>query len=193
MMRRFSWLWQKVCYKLRFGPSMASGLRRAWWCAQGARIGRGTAAPPIYVSWPHQISIGQNCRLEHGIYFKFDGPWMPGPSIIIGDHVFVGVGCEFNITEGIVVGNDALIASGCRFIDHDHAMDITGQPMRNLICQGAPIHISEDVWLGVNVTVLKGVTIGKGAVIGAGSVVTKSVPSCEIWAGAPARRIGVRE
>jgi len=34
--------------------------------------------------------------------------------------------------------------------------------------------------------------IGDGAVIGAGSVVTKSIPTMEIWAGVPARKIGSR-
>ena len=41
--------------------------------------------------------------------------------------------------------------------------------------------------------VLPGVTIGEGAVIGAGSVVNRSVPAYEMWAGAPARKIGVRK
>jgi len=31
-----------------------------------------------------------------------------------------------------------------------------------------------------------------GAVIGAGAVVTKDVPAWEIWAGNPAKQIGVR-
>lgn len=54
------------------------------------------------------------------------------------------------------------------------------------------IVVEEDVWLGVNVVVLKGVTIGRGAVVGAGAVVTKSIPPFEIWAGIPAHRIGIR-
>jgi acetyltransferase-like isoleucine patch superfamily enzyme len=33
------------------------------------------------------------------------------------------------------------------------------------------------------------VTIGENAIVGAGSVVTKSIPSNEIWAGNPAKRI----
>ena len=54
------------------------------------------------------------------------------------------------------------------------------------------IKIADDVWLGANVIVLKGVTIGRGAIVGAGAVVTKSIPEYEIWAGVPAKKLGVR-
>jgi len=47
-------------------------------------------------------------------------------------------------------------------------------------------------FVGVNAVVMPGVTIGEGTVIGAGAVVTKDVPAWEIWAGVPARKIGVR-
>ena len=51
----------------------------------------------------------------------------------------------------------------------------------------ADVAIEDDVWLGANVTVLKGVTIGARAVIGAGSVVTRDIPADTFAAGAPAR------
>lgn len=46
--------------------------------------------------------------------------------------------------------------------------------------------ISDDCWLGHNVTVLDGVTIGKESIIGAGSVVSKDIPPYSIAVGAPA-------
>lgn len=52
-----------------------------------------------------------------------------------------------------------------------------------------PIIIEDDVWIGANVTILKGVTIGRGSVIGAGSVVSKCIPPMSIAAGAPAKVI----
>jgi len=52
-----------------------------------------------------------------------------------------------------------------------------------------PIVIEENVWLGVNVSVLKGVRIGRNSVIGANSVVTKDIPSNVIAAGNPCRVI----
>ena len=52
-----------------------------------------------------------------------------------------------------------------------------------------PITIGEYVWLGMNVTVLKGLTIGEHSIIGANSVVTKDIPAYCIAAGNPCRVI----
>ena len=183
---------QKIAFRLRVVHGPRSALRKLWWRMQGARFGAGTGVPRLTISWPHQVAVGARCLLEEDIFFKYDGHWQPGPSIIIRDRVFIGRGCEFNIRRHIEIGRDSLIASGCKFIDHDHAMAVGDLPMNRQACPEAPIILEEDVWLGVNAVVLKGVTIGRGAVVGAGAVVTKSVPPYEIWAGIPARKIGAR-
>ena len=53
----------------------------------------------------------------------------------------------------------------------------------------AAVVIEDDVWLGLNVVVLKGVTIGRGSVIGANSLVTRSIPAGVVAAGSPAKVI----
>lgn len=156
------------------------------------KVGAGTLLPRIHVTWPHQVSLGARCMLEHGIYFKFDGPWREGPSIIVGDQVFIGAGCEFNIHEKIVVGNQAMISAGCRFIDSDHGFSVRCVPMFGQMCRKAPLVIGEDVWIGVNAVILRGTIIGRGAIVAAGAVVTKSIPEFEIWGGVPAKKLGIR-
>ena len=187
----FRQLVQKICFRARFQPGIGSLVRKLRLRAEGAQIGSGTDIPRLRVTWPHQISLGRECVLEEGIFFKFDGMWKPGPRIVLQDRVFVGRGCEFNIRSGVSIGDNCLIASGCKFIDHNHGMDVD-LPMNAQQCPEAPITLESDVWLGVNVVVLKGVRIGRGAVVGAGAVVTKSISDYEIWAGIPARRIGCR-
>ena len=49
--------------------------------------------------------------------------------------------------------------------------------------------VEEDVWLGVNVTILSGVTVGRGAIVAAGAVVTKDVPPYSVVGGVPAKFI----
>ncbi|RZK45171.1 MAG: acyltransferase [Hymenobacter sp.] len=166
-------------------------VRKCWYSLLGMKIGHGTTLSSLYITWPHQVALGQDCLLEHDTYFKFDGVWQAGPAISIGDRVFIGAHCEFNVSCGITIGNDVLIASGCKFIDHNHGLAL-GIPMRMQSAPAAAIQLGADVWLGCNVIVLKGVVIGKGAVIAAGAVVTTSIPSQEIWGGVPARKIGQR-
>lgn len=178
-------------WKYRVSKRLLSLFRKIYYSAQGMKIGAGTALPQIHVTWPHQVAIGNNCILEHGIYFKYDGIWAPGPTIKIGKQVFLGSGCEFNIKKGLNIGDDSLIASGCRFIDHDHGVEMETL-MRKQDGPEKEIIIENDVWLGCNVVVLKGINIGRGAVVAAGAVVTKSIPSYEIWGGVPAKKIGQR-
>jgi acetyltransferase-like isoleucine patch superfamily enzyme len=177
--------------RYRYIPRFISFHRKLWYSFLGMHVGHETVLPNVKVTWPHQVSIGNNCALESNITFKFDGVWQPGPSIQIMNRVFLGSGCEFNIREGIIIGNDSNIASGCRFIDHDHGIE-DGRLIGSQPSNEEAIKLGDDVWLGCNVVVLKGVQIGDGAVVGAGAVVTKSILSKEIWAGVPARKIGQR-
>lgn len=179
---------QRSCRKLDLFPTPVGILRKAWLRFRGAQIAASTYVPRILVTWPHQIRIGRHCVLQPDIFFNYDSYWMPGPSIRIGNNVFVGRGAEFNIVGGLDVGDEALIASGCVFVDHDHGTD-PGVPMKEQANKVQPITLGRDVWLGANCVVLKGVNIGDRAIVGAGSVVTKSIPSEEIWAGSPARKI----
>jgi acetyltransferase-like isoleucine patch superfamily enzyme len=155
------------------------------------QIGAGTVLPRIDATWPHQVAMGASCVLERDLFFKWDGIWAPGPRIRIGDRVFLGRGCEFNAQVGIEIGDDSSIASGCKFVDHDHG--IVGETIDAAPGRTGAIVLGRHVWLGANVIVLRGVTIGDGAVVAAGAVVTRSIPAREIWAGVPARLLRLRD
>ena len=52
--------------------------------------------------------------------------------------------------------------------------------------------VGNDVWIGANVTIVRGVKIGDGAVIGANSVVTRDIPPYAIAVGSPAKILKFR-
>jgi acetyltransferase-like isoleucine patch superfamily enzyme len=170
-------------------PRQITALR---WRALGARIDNDVILGNLAMTWPHQVSIGAESLIEDGVSFKFDGAFTTGPRIRIGKRAFVGRNTEFNINEGIDIGDDALIASGCRFVDHDHGR-MRGVPMNRQPDQRNAICLGRDVWIGTNAVVLRGCRVGDGSIVGAGAVLTRDVPDYEIWGGVPARRIGIRD
>jgi acetyltransferase-like isoleucine patch superfamily enzyme len=177
--------------RIRYTSKILQFFRRQWLSLQGMKMGKRMLMSKIYVTWPHQVSFKDDCILEHGTYFKYSGWWKEGPAICFGNRVFVGSFCEFNISKRIEIGDDTNIASGCRFIDHNHGIK-KGQIIGEQECIEDEIKIGRGVWLGFNVLVLKGVEIGDGAVVAAGAVVTKSILPNEIWGGVPAKKIGER-
>jgi acetyltransferase-like isoleucine patch superfamily enzyme len=108
-----------------------------------------------------------------------------GKNLHLGKDVFINLGCRFQDTGGITIGDGTLIGHGSTLTTLNHAID----PARRADMRPAPVVIGRNVWLGAGVTVVPGVTIGDGAVIGAGSVVTKDVARDTIVAGVPARLV----
>lgn len=158
----------------------------------GANIHPSVRMGSAYVSWPHQLRIGSSCVIEQGVVFKHNECLEPGPGIVLGDRVFVGNNCHFNITSRLFIGNDCLLAAGTYISDINHNFHSLDTPIALQGVTAEPIVIEDDVWIGTNCVILGGVTVGRGAVIAAGAVVTKTVPPLEIWGGVPARKIADR-
>lgn len=108
-----------------------------------------------------------------------------GKNLTLGKGVFINIGCSFQDTGGISIGDGSLIGHGSVVTTLNHGVD----PARRADMQPAPVVIGRKVWLGARVTIVPGVTIGDGAIVGAGAVVTKDVPANAIVAGVPARLI----
>lgn len=106
----------------------------------------------------------------------------------IGNRVYIGKGCTFVGDGGLTIGDDCMIAAGCRITTKNHVVQ-RDRIYSELGYCFEPVSIGNNVWIGYNAVILPGVSIGEGAVIAAGAVVTKDVPSNEIWGGNPARSI----
>ena len=98
-------------------------------------------------------------------------------------------GAVIGAAERIVLGDRVMVGANATITDTDwHPLDPEARSGGGL-GDSAPIVIEDDVWIGLNVTVLKGVTIGKGTTVAANSVVVQSLPPGALAAGAPARPV----
>ena len=121
-------------------------------------LGAGTRIGDTKIIGPENVSIGSNTSLGGRVY------------LYAVDQITIGDNC--------MIGWNTVVTTAT----HDYK----SKPMSAVLKK--PVRIGNDVWLGLNVTILPGVSIADGVVVGAGSVVTKSILEPEvIVAGNPAR------
>ncbi|MBO4907152.1 MAG: sugar O-acetyltransferase [Bacteroidaceae bacterium] len=108
-----------------------------------------------------------------------------GKNTVLGERVFINMGCKFQDQGGIFIDEGALIGHNVVLATLNHDLD----PANRQSMTYAPIHIGKNVWIGANATVLQGVTIGDGAVVAAGAVVTRDVEPNTVVGGVPAKLI----
>ena len=157
------------------------------------QIGRGCkfVGRPHYKRYPgSSIVIGQNCQFNSSPASNWIGVNRPCmiSALKEGAKLSIGERCGFSGTviacaRQITIGKNVRCGANTLINDTDwHADD----PRTS---QDAPVEICDNVWLGANVTVLKGVTIGEGSLIGMGSLVNRSIPARVVAAGVPAKVI----
>lgn len=131
-------------------------------------------------------------RMGRAVYLMRDC-YISSPSgISLGNYVCINRHANLGGQGQLTIGNYVNIGPNCSLITANHRFDSPDKPMAwQGITQG-PVTIGDDVWLGVNVTVLPNVQIGRGAIVGANAVVTKDVPSYAIVAGVPAKILRFR-
>ena len=164
-------------------------IRAFMWRQRGAALGmKSRVGARCVIQRPWGLTTGTRCQLEHEVFIKIseDVAWVE-----LGAEVFLGRGVELDIAYGLSVGDQTLIAPGCFITDHTHRC-AAGASIASQGCEGAPVRIGSDVWLGANAVVLAGVTIGSGAVVAAGAVVNRDVLPMSVVAGVPARVKGYR-
>lgn len=139
------------------------------------------------ISCGEKTKIGANCELK------------PLKNIQLGNRVEIGPRALFWTTRAkIIIGDDVIFGPGVTIITGDHPTNIKGCTINSIKDSDKPeecdqdVIIDNDVWIGCNVTILKGVHIHTGAIIAAGSVVTKDVEEYCIFGGVPSKLIKKR-
>lgn len=110
-----------------------------------------------------------------------------GDNVIINNNVALTAdGANIEIGKNTVIGiNLSVMTSDGHSLDPAHRHDGTAKCLA--------VSIGENVFIGDNVTILKGVKIGKNAVIGANSLVIKDIPENTIASGNPSNVIRMIE
>lgn len=118
----------------------------------------------------------------------------PIDRVIIGNATYGPINLQHiqNPESQLIVKNYCSIAEGVKFLlggEHNYR-HLSTYPFKRMICGEAveaeskgSIVVCDDVWIGLDSTILSGVILGQGCVIGAGSIVTRSIPPYAIYAG----------
>ena len=91
--------------------------------------------------------------------------------------------------ELLEIGENVFLHRGTTIMTHDWASYTFLHKYNDFIPSYGKVKIGNNVWLGENVSILKGVTIGDNVIIGYGAVVTKNIPSNSVAVGTPAKVI----
>lgn len=118
--------------------------------------------------------------------------WCPG-NISIGRGSRVGRLAIVNGAGGVRIGENVRIGPRLLVSTTDHVYARTDIPIKQQGTSSGEVCICDDVWIGANVSIMKGLTIGKGAVIAAGAVVTHDVLEGTVVGGVPAKVIKERQ
>lgn len=136
------------------------------------------------------ITLYNSGKCQIGRFLMSTGPLyikvLDKGTLIIGNNVFFNHNCSITALNRITIGDNCIIANNVVIVDHDHNITQAG------VSEGyitSPVIIENNVWIGANVTILKGSHIGKNSVIAAGAVVNTAVPEYELWGGIPAKKI----
>ena len=114
--------------------------------------------------------------------------------LVIGRGSQINSGCVIYTGNGIVIGEDVLIAANCTLAPTNHEYRSKNQTIRQqrFMPSKGGIVIEDDVWIGANCAILDGTIIRQGAVIGAQSLIQGELTSYGVFVGNPLAQIGTR-
>lgn len=120
-------------------------------------------------------------------------------NLSVGDGTSIPKGSTFYCTNApLTIGRKVIFGPKPTIITGDHRIDVIGKHLIDVtdaekrLENDLPVSIEDGVWVGANVTILKGVTVGRGAIVAAGALVTKSCPPYAVIGGVPAKVLKFR-
>jgi acetyltransferase-like isoleucine patch superfamily enzyme len=126
---------------------------------------------------PHYLSGYSyiEARSEKAVVRIGDNTWINNNFVAIAEH------------SHIDIGKNVLIGTNVEIYDSDfHGLAIKDRRVSEPAWSKS-VKISDDVFLGSNVKILKGVTVGAGTIVANGSIVIHNIPANVIAGGIPAK------
>jgi acetyltransferase-like isoleucine patch superfamily enzyme len=161
----------------------------------------------IYVHKGCKLFIGSKCQMNHCRIDVWGGKvHVDGSQTCINNTRFIlrdsacsiSIGSDFSMQGGnmqCAEGKAILIGKHCMFSGDVEISSTDLHPIYaigngEIINKGKDVIISDHVWIGAHVRVLKGASIASDSIIGNSSVVSGNLTEANtIYAGVPARRI----
>lgn len=134
----------------------------------------------------HHIKIGKNVRINSGELWLEDDYG----KIIIDNNTTIE-SAHIAVTEpnmSVTIGEDCMLSTGIEIRTGD-SHSIIDTTTNKRINQAQSVAIKDHVWIGSNVSILKGCVIEENAIIATRSVVTKNIKANSIAGGIPAKEI----
>lgn len=135
----------------------------------------------------HGATIGNNVRIQNPVTIhNADRDTPTFKNLTIGDDVYIGRHCFFDLADKITIESRVTISHYCIINTHTDAGNSPLSGTKIPVSKGA-VTLKEGAYIGINVTILQEVEIGKMTTIGACSLVNKSVGDHVVAYGTPAK------
>jgi acetyltransferase-like isoleucine patch superfamily enzyme len=176
-------------------------------CGKNVRIDTG-----VFFSAPENISIGNDVWIDKHSHLIAGWPGIAETKtrriamsnqdvqqgmIVIGDHAHIGIGTIIQGHGGVRIGNCFTASADCKIYSLSNDPSKCRMGTHNKDANGdiyyviTPVNIGDNVWLGINTTVI-GNTIQNDCFIQPNSVVVSDIKAGSVAAGFPAQRIKPR-
>lgn len=149
----------------------------------------------IFKFFPIKLSLGgygKNSRIEFPTYIAEPSAFYLDENTLLRKYAKI----QNTKNEKIQIKRYSVIGMNCSIISNNHRSTV-GIPQillgaSHINDSSSDLIIEEDVWVGINVTILQGAHLGRGCICGACSTVTKPVPPYALVVGSPAKIVGVK-
>ena len=105
----------------------------------------------------------------------------------------LGQECTISAFQHVAIGRECIVADRVMLIDFDHGVVEVERLIRLQGIYKRDVDVGNNCWIGYGACILRGVTVGDNCIVGTNTVVTKDVPDDAVVAGAPARKLRMRD